>query len=189
LTVVQPKRGDSVKSKSEGLKSHGLCLADDCSGGWIWARCRGCGRCHRLRTRGSRILPGKQRLDELDGACSVPGQLCRLLPSAVLLDQFFSSARVALWLHDCLSSWPSTWRPTFTYRRPPRLRRQPCHALKGMTPAQAVALRPQHDRWPWYGGRGNGYWTPRPHDDRWPWCGELIHVPGAGSRRQPSRSS
>jgi len=34
LTVVQPKRGDSVKSKSEGLKSHGLCLADDCSGGW-----------------------------------------------------------------------------------------------------------------------------------------------------------
>ena len=93
------------------------------------------------------ILPGKQRLDELDGACSVPAPTLSFAPlGPSFSDQFFSSARGR--------------SVGYTIAYPPGHQRgdqlslivvlhgygdNHVTALKGMTPAQAVALRPQHE--------------------------------------------
>ncbi len=114
------------------------------------------------------VLPGKQVLDQLDGACSVPEpslSFATLGPS--YSGHFFSRARR---------------RPVgYTIAYPPGHQRRDAlslivvlhgygddhtSALKGMTPAQAVALRPRLEPMALVTvDGGNGYWTPHPHDD------------------------
>ena len=114
------------------------------------------------------VLPGKQLLDTLDGACSVP-------PPALSFDgvgtsysgHFFSRARQR--------------SVGYTIAYPPGHQRgdtlslivvlhgygdDHATALKGMTPAQAVALRPRREPMAIVTvDGGNGYWTPHPRDD------------------------
>ena len=117
------------------------------------------------------VLPGRALLGELDGACSVPEPPLAFSPPGPSIDgTFYSSAR----------------RRTvgYTIAYPPGHRRgdelplvvmlhgyggNHTNALVGMSPAQALALRP--------GGRplapmalvtvdgGGGYWNPHPGDD------------------------
>jgi len=117
------------------------------------------------------VLPGRALLDELDGACSVPEPPLTFSPPGPSVDgAFYSAAR----------------RRTvgYTIAYPPGHRRgaelplvvmlhgyggNHADALAGMSPAQAVALKP--------GGRplppmalvtvdgGGGYWNPHPGDD------------------------
>ena len=117
------------------------------------------------------VLPGRALLDRLDGACSVPEPPLVFSPPGPSIDgTFYSAAR----------------RRTvgYTIAYPPGHRRgdelplvvmlhgfggNHADALTGMSPAQALALRP--------GGRplapmalvtvdgGDGYWNPHPGDD------------------------
>ena len=117
------------------------------------------------------VLPGRALLDEVDGACSVPEPPLTFAPPGPSVDgTFYSAAR----------------RRTvgYTIAYPPGHRRgdelplvvmlhgfggSHADALAGMSPAQAVALKP--------GGRplppialvtvdgGDGYWNPHPGDD------------------------
>jgi enterochelin esterase-like enzyme len=117
------------------------------------------------------VLPGRTLLDELDGACSVPEPPLAFSPLGPSIDgTFYSAAR----------------RRTvgYTIAYPPGHRRgdelplvvmlhgyggNHADALAGMSPAQALALKP--------GGRplapmalvtvdgGDGYWNPHPGDD------------------------
>jgi putative esterase len=114
------------------------------------------------------VLPGKQLLDQLDGACSVPAPILSFAPlGPSFSDQFFSPARGR--------------SVGYTIAYPPGHQRgdqlsliiflhgygdNHVTGLKGMTPAQAVALRPQHEPMALVTvDGGNGYWTPHPHDD------------------------
>jgi pimeloyl-ACP methyl ester carboxylesterase len=138
------------------------------------------------------VLPGKQRLDELDGACSVPTPTLSFAPlGPSYSDEFFSSARGR--------------SVGYTIAYPPGHRRgdqlsliivlhgygdDHVTALKGVTPAQAVALRPQHEPMALVTvDGGNGYWTPHPHDDPMAMVVEEL-IPmcqGLGLGRQPQQ--
>jgi predicted esterase len=138
------------------------------------------------------VLPGKPLLDQLDGACSVPApslSFATIGPS--FSDEFFSHARGR--------------SVGYTIAYPPGHKRgdelsliimlhgygdNHVTALKGMTPAQAVALRPQHERMALVTvDGGNGYWTPHPHDDPMAMViEELIPLcQGLGLGRQPQQ--
>ncbi len=117
------------------------------------------------------ILPGQQRLDRLDGACSVPNQPLDLSTEGPAFSgRFFSHAR-----HREVG---------YTFAYPPG--HQPgdelplvvmlhgyggshTDALVGMTPAQAVALRIDGRPLPPIAlvtvDGGGGYWNPHPDDD------------------------
>lgn len=114
------------------------------------------------------ILPGKQLLDQLDGACSVPAptlSFAALGPS--YSGRFFSRAR------RCSVAYTIAYPPG--HQRGDQLSLiivlhgfgdDHETALKGMTPAQAVALRPQFEPMALVTvDGGNGYWTPHPGDD------------------------
>jgi predicted esterase len=138
------------------------------------------------------VLPGKQLLDQLDGACSVPAptlSFAALGPS--FSDEFFSRARGR--------------SVGYTIAYPPGHQRgdqlsliimlhgygdNHVTALKGMTPAEAVALRPQHEPMALVTvDGGNGYWTPHPHDDPMAMVVEEL-IPlcqGLGLGRQPQQ--
>jgi predicted esterase len=138
------------------------------------------------------VLPGKQRLDEIDGACSVPAPTLSFAPlGPYFSDQFFSHARGR--------------SVGYTISYPPGHERgdqlsliivlhgygdNHVTALKGMTPAQAVALRPQHEPMALVTvDGGNGYWTPHPHDDPMAMVVEEL-IPlcqGLGLGRQPQQ--
>ncbi|MDE3065512.1 MAG: hypothetical protein KGJ36_07570, partial [Acidobacteriota bacterium] len=114
------------------------------------------------------ILPGKQLLDRIDGACSGPTpalEYASLGPS--FSGRFFSRARRR--------------SVGYTVAYPPGHRRGDevslvvvlhgygdthSTALKGMTPAQAAALLPRLNPLAFATvDGGDGYWTPHPHDD------------------------
>lgn len=138
------------------------------------------------------VLPGKQVLNELDGACSVPAPTLSFAPlGPSLSDRFFSHARGR--------------SVGYTISYPPGHERgdqlsliivlhgygdNHVTALKGMTPAQAVALRPQHEPMALVTvDGGNGYWTPHPHDDPMAMVVEEL-IPlcqGLGLGRQPQQ--
>jgi enterochelin esterase-like enzyme len=141
------------------------------------------------------VLPGRALLDEVDGACSVRERPLTFAPPGPSIDgAFYSAAR----------------RRTvgYTIAYPPGHRRgdelplvvmlhgfggSHADALAGMSPAQAVALKP--------GGRplppmalvtvdgGDGYWNPHPGDDPMAMViGELIpRCRRLGLGRRPRR--
>jgi enterochelin esterase-like enzyme len=141
------------------------------------------------------VLPGRALLDEVDGACSVPEPPLTFAPPGPSIDgTFYSVAR----------------RRTvgYTIAYPPGHRRgdelplvvmlhgfggSHADALAGMSPAQALALKP--------GGRplppmalvtvdgGDGYWNPHPGDDPMAMVtGELIpRCRRLGLGRRPRR--
>ena len=118
------------------------------------------------------VLPGKQELDQLDGACSVAAPHVRFATVGRSMSGTFSSAarRRRGRLHDRLAAGP-------------RHRALPCpwsscstasaanhtNALTGMRPAQAVALevdgRPLPPMAMVTVDGGGGYWNPHPGDD------------------------
>ena len=117
------------------------------------------------------VLPGKQILDQLDGACSVPTptlSFTALGPSES--GRFFSGARrrsVGYTIAYPPGHGPGDELPLVVMLH--GFGDNHTTALKGMTPAQAVALR-------WNGqllapmalvtvDGGNGYWNPHPGDD------------------------
>jgi pimeloyl-ACP methyl ester carboxylesterase len=119
----------------------------------------------------SGVLPGKQILDQLDGACSVPTpklSFAKVGPS--VSGRFFSSARRRLVGYTI--AYPPGHGPGDQLTLVVMLHGfgdDHTTALKGMTPNQAVALR-------WNGEAlapmalvtidgGNGYWNPHPGDD------------------------
>jgi S-formylglutathione hydrolase FrmB len=117
------------------------------------------------------VLPGKQILDQLDGACSVPAptlSFATVAPSES--GRFFSSARrrsVGYTIAYPPGHGPGDRLPLVVMLH--GFGDDHTSALKGMTPAQAVALR-------WDGAAltpmalvtvdgGDGYWNPHPGDD------------------------
>jgi pimeloyl-ACP methyl ester carboxylesterase len=138
------------------------------------------------------VLPGKQRLDELDGACSVPAPTLSFAPlGPSFSDQFFSRARGRSVGYTI--AYPSG------HQRGDRLSLiivlhgygdNHVTALKGITPAQAVALRLQKEPMALVTvDGGNGYWTPHPHDDPMAMVVEEL-IPmcqGLGLGRQPQQ--
>ena len=117
------------------------------------------------------VLPGKQILDQLDGACSVPTPtlaFAALGPSES--GRFFSGARrrsVGYTIAYPPGHGPGDELPLVVMLH--GFGDDHTTALKGMTPAQAVAMR-------WNGqllapmalvtvDGGNGYWNPHPGDD------------------------
>lgn len=117
------------------------------------------------------VLPGKQYLDEIDGACSVPApalSFAALGPS--VSGRFFSRARgrsVGYTLAYPPGHGPGSRLPLIVmlhgYGDDHRT------ALVGMTPAQAVALRVGGERLAPTAlvtvDGGDGYWNPHPGDD------------------------
>ncbi len=117
------------------------------------------------------VLPGKQTLDEIDGACSLPAP--RLTYASVGRDEsgsFFSEARQRSVGYTI--GYPRSYRigdsvPLIVMLH--GFAQNHATALVGMSPAQAVALR--------VGGQaltpmalvtvdgGDGYWNPHPGDD------------------------
>lgn len=117
------------------------------------------------------VLPGRQLLDQIDGACSVPTPTLsfdRVGPSES--GRFFSSARRRVVGYSI--AYPPGHRPGDRLPLIVMLHGfgdDHTTALVGMTPAQAVALR-------WAGqpltpmalvtvDGGDGYWNPHPGDD------------------------
>jgi predicted esterase len=117
------------------------------------------------------VLPGQQRLDELDGACSVEApELSYSTPGPSTSGTFFSSAR------NRTVGYTIAWPPGH-----PRGAQLPLvvmlhgfggnhtDALAGMSPAQAVALHVAGRRLPPMAmvtvDGGGGYWNPHPGDD------------------------
>jgi enterochelin esterase-like enzyme len=117
-------------------------------------------------------LPGKSVLDDLDGACSVPvPDLSTYAPPGPSVSgTFYSAARNRTVGYTV--AWPPGRRPGDRLPLVVMLHgfnANHVDALAGMSPAQAVALRP--------GGvplaplamvtvdGGNGYWNPHPGDD------------------------
>jgi pimeloyl-ACP methyl ester carboxylesterase len=117
------------------------------------------------------VLPGQQRLDELDGACSVDvPELSYSTSGPSTSGTFFSSAR------NRNVGYTIAWPPG--YRRGARLPLvvmlhgfggNHTDALAGMSPAQAVALHVDGRRLPPMAlvtvDGGDGYWNPHPGDD------------------------
>lgn len=67
------------------------------------------------------VLPGKQILDRLDGACSVPTPSLASIPAgASVSGRFFSHAPFS-WVHDCLSPLAHAPRTSAPHRHAPRL--------------------------------------------------------------------
>lgn len=114
------------------------------------------------------VLPGKQLLNEIDGACSVGApEIAFLTPGPSYSGRFFSKARRR--------------SVGYTIVYPPGHERGDelsviivLHgygdnhetALKGLTPAQAAALLPRRIPMALVTvDGGNGYWTPHPGDD------------------------
>jgi enterochelin esterase-like enzyme len=117
------------------------------------------------------VLPGRTLLDELDGACSVPAPPLAFAPPGPSADgTFYSAARrrtVGYTIAYPPGHGPGDELPLVVTLH--AYGGNHAHALAGMSPAQAVALKP--------GGRaltpmamvtvdgGDGYWNPHPGDD------------------------
>jgi len=117
------------------------------------------------------VLPGRTVLDELDGACSVSAPPLAFPPPGPSVDgTFYSAARRRTVGYTI--AYPPGHRPGDELPLVVMLHAyggDHASALAGMSPAQAVALRP--------GGRplapmamvtvdgGDGYWNPHPGDD------------------------
>ena len=117
------------------------------------------------------VLPGKQILDQLDGACSVPTpalSFAALGPSES--GRFFSGARhrsVGYTVAYPPGHGPGDELPLVVMLH--GFGDDHTTALKGMTPAQAVALRANGQLLAPMAlvtvDGGNGYWSPHPGDD------------------------
>lgn len=117
------------------------------------------------------VLPGKQILDQLDGACSVPTpalSFTALGPSES--GRFFSGARhrsVGYTVAYPPGHGPGDELPLVVMLH--GFGDDHTTALKGMTPAQAVALRANGQLLAPMAlvtvDGGNGYWNPHPGDD------------------------
>jgi pimeloyl-ACP methyl ester carboxylesterase len=117
------------------------------------------------------VLPGQQRLDELDGACSVDvPELLYSTPGPSTSGTFFSSAR------NRTVGYTIAWPPG--HQRGAQLPLvvmlhgfggNHADALAGMSPAQAVALHVDGRQLPPMAmvtvDGGGGYWNPHPGDD------------------------
>jgi enterochelin esterase-like enzyme len=117
------------------------------------------------------VLPGRTLLDKLDGACSVPAPPLAFAPPGPSADgAFYSAARRRMVGYTI--AYPPGHRPGDELPLVVMLHAyggDHAHALSGMSPAQALALKP--------GGRplapmamvtvdgGGGYWNPHPGDD------------------------
>jgi len=117
------------------------------------------------------VLPGRTLLDKLDGACSVPAPPLAFAPPGPSADgTFYSAARRRTVGYTI--AYPPGHRPGDNLPLVVMLHGyggDHASALAGMSPAQAVALKPS--------GRpmaptamvtvdgGNGYWNPHPGDD------------------------
>src|SRR5690349_17261264 len=117
------------------------------------------------------VLPGRTLLQELDGACSVPAPPLAFSPLGPSVDgAFYSAARRRPVGYTI--AYPPGHRPGDELPLVVMLHgygENHANTLAGMSPAQALALRP--------GGRplppvamvtadgGNGYWNPHPGDD------------------------
>jgi pimeloyl-ACP methyl ester carboxylesterase len=117
------------------------------------------------------VLPGQQRLDELDGACSVDvPELSYSTPGPSTSGTFFSSAR------NRTVGYTIAWPPGHGRGTPLPLvvmlhgfGGNHTDALAGLSPAQAVALQVDGGRLPAMAlvtvDGGDGYWNPHPGDD------------------------
>ena len=141
------------------------------------------------------VLPGRTLLQELDGACSVPAPPLAFSPLGPSADgTFYSAARRRTVGYTI--AYPPGHRPGDELPLVVMLHAyggNHARALAGMSPAQAVALRP--------GGRplapiamvtvdgGDGYWNPHPGDDPMAMViGELIpRCQRLGLGRRPRR--
>ena len=117
------------------------------------------------------VLPGRTLLDRLDGACSVPASPLAFAPPGPSADGTFYSASRRRTVGFTIA-YPPGHRPGDRLPLVVMLHAyggNHADALAGMSPAQAVALKP--------GGRplapmamvtvdgGDGYWNPHPGDD------------------------
>ena len=117
------------------------------------------------------VLPGKQRLDELDGACSVPSQplsFSTIGPSFSGI--FYSKARnteVGYTIAYPPGHGPGSALPLIVMLH--GFGGNHTDAVAGMTPAQALALVVEGHRMPPMAmvtvDGGGGYWNPHPGDD------------------------
>ncbi len=117
------------------------------------------------------VLPGKQELDQLDGACSVAAPPLRFRnPGPSRSGTFFSRAR-----HRRVGytiAWPPGQGPGDALALVVMLHgfgANHTNALTSMSPAQAVALEVDGAPLPPMAmvtvDGGGGYWNPHPHDD------------------------
>ena len=117
------------------------------------------------------VLPGKQFLDELDGACSVPAPALSFAALGPSVDgRFYSKARgraVGYTLAYPPGHGPGSRLPLIVMLH--GFGDDHRTALVGMTPAQAVALRSQPSALTPMAivtvDGGDGYWNPHPGDD------------------------
>ena len=141
------------------------------------------------------ILPGKAMLETLDGACSVPGPAVRFSPPGPSSSRTFYSAARRRTVGYTIA-YPPGHRAGDELPLVVMLhgyRGNHADALAGMSPAQALALKPR--------GRplapmalvtvdgGDGYWNPHPGDDPMAMVtGELIpRCRRLGLGRRPRR--
>jgi pimeloyl-ACP methyl ester carboxylesterase len=141
------------------------------------------------------VLPGRSLLDELDGACSVPEPPLAFSPLGPSIDGTFYSAARRRTVGYTIAYPPGHHRgdelPLVVMLH--GYGKDHADALAGMSPAQALALKP--------GGRplppmalvtvdgGGGYWNPHPGDDPMAMVvGELIpRCRRLGLGRRPGR--
>ena len=118
------------------------------------------------------VLPGKSMLDTIDGACSVtaPGLTAYAPPGPALSGTFYSAARRRTVGYTI--AYPPGHRPGDRLPLVVMLHGfggDHAHALSGVTPAQAVALRDGGAPLPPMAmvtaDGGGGYWNPHPGDD------------------------
>jgi enterochelin esterase-like enzyme len=117
------------------------------------------------------VLPGKMWLTRIDGACSVPAPGLKFAPLGPSLSgAFYSHARRRSVGHTI--AYPPGHRPGDRLPLVVMLHgfgENHAHALYGMSPAQAVALkadgRPLAPMAMVTVDGGNGYWNPHPGDD------------------------
>jgi enterochelin esterase-like enzyme len=117
------------------------------------------------------VVPGKQQLDELDGACSVSSApLTFTTPGPSISGSFHSKARnrtVGYTMAYPPGHGPGGQLPLIVMLH--GFGANHTNALAGMTPAQALALRVDGDPLPPMAmvtvDGGGGYWNPHPGDD------------------------
>ena len=117
------------------------------------------------------VLPGKQILDQLDGACSLPAPRLSFAPvGPVRSGRFFSAARrrsVGYTIAYPPGHGPGERLPLVVMLH--GFGDDHRNALKGMTPAQALALRRSTGELKPMSlvtvDGGDGYWNPHPGDD------------------------